>query len=147
MSEGVRYTWADRELPILRSALRRLDEGMSFAALEEIRLEVGLDVSQMRAGVQALESASPPYLTLRLTMSGPDVVGGYVLSVSERARRELGTWPSGEDMLDRLVAALEAQAADTVEPEKQSKLRAAAAVIGGMAREVVVAVLAKRLGG
>jgi len=143
----MRYTWADRELPILRSALRRLDEGASFPALEDIRLEVGLDVQQMRAGMDALAGASPPYLTLRLTMSGPDVVGGYVQSVSERARRELGAWPSGEDVINRLVAALEEQAANSAnEPEKQSRLRAAAVVVGGIARDVAVAVVAKRLG-
>ena len=98
-------TWTTRELPILRSALRRLDAGENFPNLEEIRAEVGLDLTQRRAALRALENAWPHIEIIHAGM-GPDRVGGYVNAVSERARRELGTWPSAEAVLDRLAAAL-----------------------------------------
>jgi AcrR family transcriptional regulator len=144
--EGLKETWASRELPILRSAVRRMDAGEYLPSLEDIRADAGLAPDQMRAGLRALEDAFPPYLATQLTMSGPETVGGHVKTISERARREVGTWPSGSELVDQLVAALEAQASDSADPERQSRLRGAAMVIGGMAREVAVAVLAKHFG-
>lgn len=94
--EPLESTWATRELPILRSALRRLDAGEDFPSLEEIRAEIGLDVTEMRAALRALENAWPPYIEIVHARMGAHRVGGYVNAVSERTRRELGTWPSAE---------------------------------------------------
>lgn len=147
MTTTLESTWTTRELPILRVALRRLDAGEMFPNLEEIRAEVGLDVTQMRAGLRALEHALPPYIEVAYTMAGPDRVGGHVADVSERARRELGTWPSAETVVDRLATAL-AEAADAEdEPERKGKLRTARDVLAGMAREVAVAVISKQVAG
>src|SRR5262245_62033829 len=124
--EGIRETWVSRDRPILVSALRRLDSGDEFPGLEDIRLELGLDVVTMRAGLMALETATPPYLTLRYTLAGPEQVGGHVASASERARRELGSWPSAEGLVDQLARALEKAADDEPEEGRRSRLRAAA---------------------
>jgi hypothetical protein len=99
-------TWGRRDQPILRSALRRMDAGDEYISLSDIQVEVGLNSSQMRAGVAALESAFPPYMTTQL-LFGEDPVEGHVIGISERARRELGTWPTSGDVLDRLVAAID----------------------------------------
>jgi hypothetical protein len=139
-------TWAHRELPILAAALRRLDNGETFPSLEVIRAEVGLEAIQMRAGLSALETAQPPYIAVRYTMAGPEHVGGFVTSVSERTRRLLGSWPSAEDLMERLVAALQEEATTETQPERRSRLREAAEVLGGMAREIAVQVLAAQLG-
>jgi len=142
-------TWIARDRPIGAAALRRLDAGEDFVSLEEIRADMGLDVTQMRAGLGALEAASPPYLSVQLLGSGPAQVGGFVESVSERARRELGTWPSSTGLLDALVAALDqaGEADPDPEPERRSRLKAAAGVLAGMAKEVAVGVIANQLGG
>lgn len=146
MDTVITPTWAYRELPILAAALRRLDSGETFPSLEVIRAEVGLEVIQMRAGLSALESAQPPYVTVQYTMAGPEHVGGFVTSVSERTRRLLGSWPSAEDLMERLVAALREEATTETQPERRSRLREAAEVLGGMAREIAVQVLAAQLG-
>lgn len=99
MTAPLEITWATRELPILRGALQRLDAGDDFPDLHEVREALGLDSKQMDAGLRALESASPPYIEL-------EWAGYFVKSVGERARRELGTWPSAETVVDRLAAAL-----------------------------------------
>ncbi len=57
MAEPLAPTWATRELPILRAALRRIDAGEDLPTLEDIRAEAGLDVVQMRAGLMALDGA------------------------------------------------------------------------------------------
>jgi hypothetical protein len=132
-------------MPILMATLRRLDAGEFFPSLEDLRADVGLDVTQMRVGVLALTSADPPYLDVTFTMAGPDLVGGHVNSVSERARRELGSWPTAEGTVDRLVEALDAAAEVEQEPERKSRLKAAGSVLGGVARDITVAVISAQL--
>jgi hypothetical protein len=97
--------------------------------------------------VQALAGADPPYIEVSLSGGwADDHAGGMIERVSERARRELGSWPSPDDLVAQLAAAL-AQAADREsEPERKSRLRAAADALGGVAREVAVRVISDRLG-
>jgi hypothetical protein len=140
-------TWATRELPILRSALGRIDAGEHFVSLEDIRAESGLSVSQMRIAVDALRGASPPYLEVQLTHAGPDVMGGFVHQVTERTRRELGTWPTSANVVDELVAALERAADSASEPGQSSRLRALADGLSGFARDVAVGVVSAKLSG
>lgn len=131
-------TWTTRDLPILRECLRRIDGGEAVVYFDDIRDAVGLDVAQMNVGMTALETASPPYIFME---------GNFLQGVSERARRELGTWPSAETLVDCLAAAL-AEAADAEpEPEKKGKFRAAGEFLGNMGRDVAVAVISKQVGG
>jgi hypothetical protein len=122
-----------------------MDEGETYISLAAIQAEVGLESNQMRAGLAALESAFPPYLTVQ-QLFAEDFVEGHVQEISERARRTLKTWPTSDDVLDRLVAAIEALADKEPDPAEKSRLRSAAGVLGGMARDVVVAVLSQKLG-
>jgi hypothetical protein len=143
MSDDVRPTWASRDLPILRAALRRLDAGEDFPELQDIRQEIGLTSDDVRAGIRALESADPPYIDVALRAG--DAIG-HVVGVSERARRELGAWPAADSLVDELAAAL-ARAADAEqEPEKKTRLRAVADGLAGVARDIAVGVITKKIG-
>ena len=104
---------------MLPSALRRLDEGDSFPSLEAIRVEVGLTQEKLHTALDALESASPPYL--RVTRYA---IGGHVDGVSERARRELGTWPTSARIIDELVTAFTLAAEAETEPEPKGRFSA-----------------------
>jgi hypothetical protein len=148
MAADLVTTWANRELPILREALRRLDAGAFWADTERIREELAFDAPQMRAGLKALEDASPPYIGVDYLMGGgPNRVAGRITSVSERARRELGTWPTPESLVDRLAAAL-AEAADAEqEPQRKGRLRAGAEALVGFGRDIAVGVIANQVGG
>jgi hypothetical protein len=140
-------TWASRDLPILRAALRRLDAGEDFPELEDIRREAGVTVVELHAGIRALESADPPYIDVTFLGGGSEErASGHVDAVSERARRELGVWPSPESLVDALAAAF-ARAADAErEPEKRTKLRAVADGLVGAARDIAVGVVTKKIG-
>jgi hypothetical protein len=72
--------------------------------------------------------------------------GGFVTGVSERARRELGAWPSADVLVEQLAAALARAADEEQEPERKSRLRGAAEVLGGMARDIAVNVISSRIG-
>lgn len=90
-------TWAIRELPILTTALLRLDAGEDVAEFADLARETGLSENQLWAGLRALKTAQPPYIEL----DGKDIWG-----VTERARRELGTWPSATSVVDALAAGI-----------------------------------------
>jgi hypothetical protein len=89
-------TWAPRDLPILTAALRRLDTGEGFPDLGDLERDTGLSREQRWAGLNALKTAEPPYVL---------VEGPAAVAVSERARRELGTWPAADSLVDALAAA------------------------------------------
>jgi hypothetical protein len=145
--DEIESTWASRDLPILRAALRRLDSGEDSPELEEIRRELGFSGDQLWAGIKALESADPPYIEVELGMGwAHDRASGFVSGVSERARRELGAWPSADSLVDALAAAFAHAAAEEKEPARRGRLRAIADGLGGAARDIAVAVISKRLG-
>jgi hypothetical protein len=142
----IQPTWATRELPILRAALRRIDQG-GKQDLEPLRVETGIDGLQLRIGLQALQNATPPYLEMNLGSGWrSDYASGLLLSVSERTRRELGSWPSPASVVDQLVEALRAAAEAEPEPAQKSRLQTTADALTGLAYEVAVQAIAARLG-
>ena len=101
----------------------------------------------MLAAIDALSNADPPYIEVGLAGGwGEWQAGGSVRRVGERTRRVLGTWPTAEGMADAIVAALR-QAAERSQPEERSKLQAAADALAGFARDVLVEVTARKIGG
>jgi hypothetical protein len=142
-ADELQPTWATRELPILRATLGRADVSEQPIPIPELQAEVGLDDAQMRVALRALDDSG--YLDVKFTGGGG--VNGHVWSVSERARREVGTWPSPENLVAELAAALRSAAEASAEPEQSGKLRAAADALTGFARDVAVAVVARRIGG
>jgi hypothetical protein len=119
------------------AALSCLDAGAGLVDFGDLQRYTGLSREQLWAGLRALNTAEPPYQILQ---------GRVVPGVSERARRELGTWPATDSLVDALAAAF-AQAADAEkEPEKKQRLRAIADGLGGALRDIAVGVISKRLG-
>lgn len=135
MSESV-DTWTWRELPILRIAVRDADAGAQF---EDIAAETGLELKDVWHGAKALQNAG--YLDAALA----GAFSGFVVSVSERARREIGSWPSPESIVDRLVEAFADAATEETEPEKKKSLRTVAEGIGGVGRALAAEVIASVL--
>jgi hypothetical protein len=132
----VEDTWAPRDLPILVAAYRRFEadanRSRSVHQLEEIRREVGITVDEFVAGLHALADADPPYIEIE-TFSGwssEKAGGGFVTGISERARRELGAWPTAESLADQLVEALLAAADRAESQDDADRLREAAGDLG-----------------
>ena len=140
-------TWSVRELPILRTALARLERGYEFVDLDELRIDLGFTATQIRQAVEALNSATPPYLSASFDNGWDGVHSpGSIDRIHERARRELGTWPSADNLVAEIASALQRAADETAEPEERTRLRTAADALTGFARDVAVAVAAKHLG-
>ena len=60
---------------------------------------------------------------------------------------QLGTWPTAENVVAELAAALRVAADEAYEPEEKGRLGAAADALTGFARDVSVAVVARHVGG
>jgi hypothetical protein len=143
----LRETWSWRELPILRIALREFDAGKPLVDLEEIRAELGLTGDDIWAGAHALRNSTPPYLEMSLSGGWSDNhAGGSIDAIHERARRELGTWPTAENLVSEIATALRQAADEAPQPDDKSRLRAAADALAGFARDVAVSVAARHLG-
>lgn len=124
-------TWTTHELPLLRIALREDDAG-SQADFAEMAAETGIDQEQVWLAVRALLNAG--YVDAFLGNART----GTVNSVTERTRRELGSWPSPESLVDQLARAFADAAEQEAEPEQKTKLRAVADGLGGAGRSVAV---------
>jgi hypothetical protein len=148
---AIEDTWARRDLPILLAAYRRAESGERppvVGQFEEMRQELGLTVGDFKLGLAALAEADPPFIELQVSGGWSDdkAGGGWIDGVTERARRELGSWPSADTLVDQLATALRQAADDESEPERKGRLRQAADVVGGMARDVAVAVISAKIG-
>lgn len=138
--DEVKYTWADRDLPLLRESVRRIDAGEEWPRMSDIADSCGLDHVQAEVGFDAL--AEDGYLVIKGRAMG-GVLNGNVSQVTGKARREVGAWPSAEGVVDQLVAALEAAADAETEPERKSRLRSAAETLGSSGYRIAVDVATK----
>lgn len=120
MIEPLEDTWHARDLPVLRETARQFEEDDTFTGvrLQDIASALELDVMVVLKSLQSLEAAG--LLDLRLVMPAH---AGRVVQISGRARQLVGQWPSEEQALDRIIAALLAIAEDSDEPEQQKQAK------------------------
>jgi len=143
----VQSTWEKRDLPFLAEALNQLEASeVDEPGITAIAQGAGLTEEEGLLAARALHTAG--YITMRWMERGAGPpIHGMVRAVSGEARRAVGSWPSADAMLAELVDALRDAAERESDPEKESSLRKAAEVIGGMARDIAVGVLTKQIGG
>jgi hypothetical protein len=148
MSNPLPDRWSTRELPVLIAAAKRLDaDPRTQIRSSVLAQDTGLDDADVIVAIHAL---TPSYLDSTQVMSGGAIpTRADVRALTERGRRAVGLWPSGENV-DALVDALH-QAEQIVEdPDEKSRLRQAAGAVGRVSRdvmvEVVAAVVAKQSG-
>jgi DNA-binding transcriptional regulator YhcF (GntR family) len=137
--DDVRYTWADREVPLLRESVRRIDAGEEWPAMREIATTCGIDFRQAEVAFDALEEDG--YLVVGGRASG--LLNANVAQVTGKARREVGAWPTAEGVIDQLVAALTAAAEAETEPANRSRLREAAETLSSTGYRIAVDVATK----
>ncbi|MDZ5662361.1 hypothetical protein SFC79_11350 [Nocardioides sp. S-58] len=137
-------TWHSRDLPILREAARLLEEDDTFTGvrLRDIAEAVEMEVAVVLKSLRVLEEAG--LVELRLMMPAH---AGRVTQISSRARQLVGQWPSEEQALERIIAALTAIADATDDPEEKTKAQKVAAWFKSNATTVGVGVATAALTG
>lgn len=138
MTEKLDDTWSSRDFPVLVSAARAVDRRDPNVTAVRIADSLAMDLGEVFAALDALDGAylrQEPY----------DTLGGrgdsFVTGLTERGRRVVGLWPSGENV-DALVDALRQAEEQTDDPEEKSAIRRAAGAVLGVSRDVMVDVVA-----
>lgn len=131
-------TWESRDLPVLKAVVELYEEGGRGPKVSAIEARTGFDHDTVQRALRALYTE--PYFE-----EGKGAWGAGLLMVGKptsAALRVAGQWPTPETQLERLVAALEAAAADDARPEQErSRFKQAAFWLGGAASQVAIGAL------
>jgi DNA-binding PadR family transcriptional regulator len=131
--------WATRDLPVLTSIVRRV-EATGVANKSDIQSDTGLDDSTLDRSIRALQEDG----YCETYFEGGGNFG--VMSITGRARRTVGAWPSPESLVERLTTALRQQLADAPTEEQKTRVRKALEIVTGVTREVLVNAAGSALG-
>lgn len=134
-------TWTTRDLVVLTAAVA-LTEKLAPREIpdgEEIVNETGL---AERDVILALSALNDEYLKVDRRGAGLDDASRLAITkIYPAARFAVGQWPTGEVMLDKLVAGLERAADAEDDPERKSKLKDTASWLGAGLRDTAANVL------
>jgi hypothetical protein len=132
-------SWASRELPVLKVLVAYFDDlDRTQISPGQIADLAGLPENDVLRSLRALYEADPRFIDGPIAQEIPYPLA--VTGVSERARRAVGQWPNGEQLAEELIRKLETAAEQEPDPSRKSKLRQAAQVLAGTARDVFVEV-------
>lgn len=136
MGDLLHDRWTDRDLPVLVAAATGLEAGARAVTSRELSGATGLDRA---AVVLAVAGLADVYLevTDASSLGGRDFL---VTGLTERGRRAVGIWPSG-DQIDALIDALRQAEGTVTDPEERTALRRAASALGSISREVIADII------
>lgn len=141
-------TWTSRDLPVLTAAVELYEEqvpGRDEVGRREIAEQTGLTDDDVDRAMIALVHEG--YLDWR-TNPGDDRIASWRLTgVSGAARRLVGQWPSPERLVEQMIAALLQAAEAEPDPDRKTRLKAAAQALGSFAKDLVTNVAANLIAG
>jgi hypothetical protein len=130
--------WLSRDLPVLQAIVEIYDSTGQPVKSAEIEAKTGMDKETVQRAIRALYTE--PYMR---PISG-SFGGGYIRvgAPTGDALRVAGAWPTPENLLDRLITALEQAGDDQTRPdEERGKLHQAAVWLGSFASQVAIGAL------
>ena len=127
--------WVSRDYPVLREAVRMIDQGRSMPGVNELATATGLGPEQVKLAVAALER--------RGLVEAFHTLGGVVSisSVAGEAYFTTGLHPEGDDMVSQLMSALRQAAERSPDASEKTRLRKLADSAGDVTRDVLAGVL------
>jgi hypothetical protein len=139
-------TWASRDLPVLREYARLLDEDVFMPGPSEVapRLDVNEDVV-LRAYKNLERGGYVIPIPDSARRSGDE---GCISDITGDALRVIGTWPTPESALDRMIDALEEIAENTnADEDTRTRARRILEGLAGAGRTIGVTVAAAAITG
>lgn len=138
-ADPIADTWTNRDLPVLKAVVQIFDEtGRTMIRPGQIAARAELDEETTTRALRALYRE--PYLE-----PATESFGGHFVAVGPptgNALRVAGQWPTPENLLERLIAALEVAGEDeTVAEPERSKLKQIALGLRGAAYQVAIGAL------
>src|SRR5271168_4341137 len=128
-------TWASRELPVLEAVVSKIDKLFSTGEYPEAIDIADCAAMQILDVVAALNALDGDYIALHRSM---EPSRWHITSVTPQARRAVGQWPTGENMIERLAAGLSKAAEQEKDPEQRRRLLAVARELGGAAKAIAI---------
>ena len=128
-------TWASRDLPVLDAAVGLVDQMFADSRYPEggdIAARTGLDIQSVGLALNAL---ADDFIEVQRT---GDFARWGVPRVTSAARREVGQWPTAENVIERLAAGIEQAAETESDPEQKRRLLTVARELGGAAKSIAV---------
>lgn len=142
-------TWEAREQSILEVMVAHFDDvTVNRLDIEPLVEMTALPRTEVLRGLKALHEAEPPYVSgvMSSQASYPIILTG----VTERARRQVGQWPTPEGLANRILLALQDAAEHEADPVQRGRLRhladAATDAGGGLLAKVIAEVVARQAG-
>jgi hypothetical protein len=135
-------TWASRELPVLEAVVSQVDEVAAtggYPEAEDVADRTGMPLADVLTALNALDG---DFIALHRSV---DPSGWYVTSVTSLARRSVGQWPTGENLIGRLTAGLAQAAEQEEDPERKKKLMLVARELGGAVKTIAINVATEML--
>lgn len=140
-------TWETRDLPVLRAVVQIEDEtGQPVEALQ-IGEATGLDDGAVQRALGALGREEPPFFDLidDSSLAGTHYFGAA--GCTGHARRTVGSWPTPDNLADRIVAGLQDAADHAPTEEERGRARKLLDGATGVGKGVLTGVLVKVLSG
>jgi hypothetical protein len=109
-------TWSARDLAVLRAVVKLYEkDGEYFTNVVDITHETGIDEETLQRALRALNSSPSYFDDVSENQNGIDAVGPPTAA----ARRAVGAWPSPENVVERIIVALEQAGEDDAQPDEQ----------------------------
>lgn len=134
MEDELEDVWHSRDLPFLREVARRVEAGPHPPRLRDVARDLGLSAEEANAAAKRLEKRG----LLDITWISS---GGSRLDTTGEALVITGLHPSGEQMLDRLLSALQQVADENPDEETASAAQKTRRGLLDMGKEVATGVL------
>jgi hypothetical protein len=133
-------TWTSRDLLVLRGLVDIYERtGRYLTRASDIERETGLDHDAVQRALRALNT-QPSFFEKVTEASGGEIIA--VGPPTGSALRVAGAWPSPENLLERLIAALADAGDDESKPaEERSRFKQAATWLGSFASQVAIGAL------
>jgi hypothetical protein len=122
-------------------AVVRLLEDNFVVYVRDIAAETGIDPHDVDRALRALEGEYVGDYEQFATAGDPN--SWHVGRVTAAARQAVGQWPTAESLVTQLAEAFSTAAERELDPEKKSRLRSIAGMLGGAGRQIAIDVAAK----
>ncbi len=131
-------------MPVLKAAVEWFDDPDSnIMNMPDIVELSGLAEDDVKRALRRISSAFPPYIDGVETAEAAYPIA--ISSVTERAIRAAGAWPTPETLADRIVAALEDTAANGESEVERTRAQKILDGAKGVGKGVLTSVLVKVL--
>jgi DNA-directed RNA polymerase specialized sigma subunit len=135
-------TWASRDLPVLEAAVSQIDQLFKthqYPDATDIAAITGMDILDVITALNALDGT---FIKLSRSL---EPSRWHITDVTPAARHEVGQWPTGESLVERLAAGISQAVEQEQDLEQKRRLLSVAHELGGAVKAIAINVASEIL--